>query len=282
MPTATFYTAVSAQLGSALSRQEQKFVAARGCVNEYETALDAVEREQAVSGAAELVNDLRASFGETLTFEQDTERLAGLNEGRWGLLTELRRYRGTVLGESDSEPPGHLTVGRGMDITCYPVAHHVTVTVDSGIPLKTLIAALRALWPQMREHGYLRRTRAMDEKSVELVRFVCLKQPVGTPWRQRLAAWNSAYPERKYKEVRAFEKDFSRAETSISGSPGGLDWFYDADARELSNFKPGKSDIEALSPGARKKLDEKLAELLDAPFWDHLKQEALKNERTPE
>ena len=79
--------------------------------------------------------------------------------------------------------------------------------------------------------GWTRGTRPLEKRALALVRFVCLGTPAGSTWRERRGAWNKAHPAWNYPEVRAFERDFRRAERQLSGQRYGLEWFYEPGAR---------------------------------------------------
>jgi len=280
MPTRSLYDQVAEILGSSLSTSESKFLELLRYKSEYETADDEDGRAEVATDAATVVQAHRECFNQSLPIVEGAEALAGLRDGRWGLLSDLRRAYAAEDGRPEYEPPKHLSIGRGLDMSSRPTADTLIITVDRGIPLQTLIRTVRALWPQMRDAGYVRATRTMAPRAVKLVRFVCLEQPVGTTWRERLATWNTLVPaEWAYDDVRAFQKDFKRAETSIAGEPDGLGWFYDAAERELSGVM-GQNDIAGLSPEAKRKLDRRLRQFVGG--LSHLGALASPDDRKPE
>lgn len=266
MPTSELFSAVSKQLEPPLGSQEREFLTRRLYVSEYDQATDKDGRDEAIADAVELIQQHRMSFGLNTTISEDIGGLGQLHGGRWALLAELRSRYAADHGRANFVPPKPLTVGRGLDLSCFPHVSTLTITIDNGLPLQTLIKALRALWPQMYKAGDVRRTRKMEERKLSLVRFVCLEQPLESTWRQRLDAWNvwcrsHDHNDWTYESVRAFQKEFRRGEASISGASNGLEWFYDSEARELEGVMHAE-DIARLSTGAKKKLNRRLRDMV--------------------
>jgi len=236
-----------------------------GVISDFDSEVDDGKTEVA-DYAAHLLELARQCYATESALVESAEVDSRLNGGRWALLAELRSRYAADHGDADFEPPRPLKISRGLDLSSHPHTSTVTITFDNGLPLKVLVGALRALWPQMRKAGYVRPTRKMQEKKLSLVRFVCLEQPPETTWRERMDAWNARCQERghddwTYTDVRAFKGDFSKGEASISGASNGLDWFYDTEARELEGIMRAE-DIAKLSPGAKKKLNRRLRDMV--------------------
>lgn len=157
-------------------------------------------------------------------------------DARWPLLAELS----AVYVSAQAEEVGlrrrqwqPLRIReRLFDITVWPTSEYVVVEVDSRVSLRALIAALRQAWPDLRRRGWVRRTRSMGDRAIELVRFVCLQTDLDTTWRDRLTRWNERYPGWAYKGPRAFMGALRRAERQLT-EPYGLEWFYSREVREL-------------------------------------------------
>jgi len=93
--------------------------------------------------------------------------------------------------------------------------------------LATVLAILqREFRRRYRPKGWVHITRPLGERAIGLVRFVCLESGKGATWRERLAAWNERFPAWQFKDVRAFQAAFRRAETQLTGRRGGLTILY--------------------------------------------------------
>ena len=64
------------------------------------------------------------------------------------------------------------------------------------------------------------------DRSIALVRFVCLERAPTDTWQERFEAWNECEPEQAFASARAFHAAFRRAETQLTGKRGGLAWFF--------------------------------------------------------
>lgn len=260
MPTRDFWNELEKLLGNKATVSERRAIAGLGYGQQYENALDDVDREETLSGATNTLRVLRDAYGDVAPAEEVTG-VAGLTDGRWLLLEDLRRAWAESHGRTDYVPSKPLSIGRGV-VLGYPLASYVGITVDSMVSLETLITALRQLWPQLRASGAVRRSRPLQERSLALVRFVCLDSSLDATWRERFSEWQKRHPESRYTEVRAFYKDFSRAEESLTGRSHGLSWFYSADARLLDGVRDS-AGFAALPEQAKRRARRELRTTLE-------------------
>lgn len=242
MPTKDEFFGRVAEVVGKVSSAERTVLEFLDYVRDYElNGLDAVD------GAAGVVGMLRDAYGTPSEVAQMPDSIAGasLTDPRWALLRDLNEaYRdiprwtaGELLKGAAGKPRTArelgrpqsefkpLEVSRVLDLDKYPESERVQISIDNRVSLQALIAALRQLWPQMAARKWVRRTRPLDERTLALIRFVCL-EPSGTTWRERMKNWEERHPHRKYGDVRAFQGAFSRAALSLTGSRDGLDAFY--------------------------------------------------------
>jgi hypothetical protein len=155
-------------------------------------------------------------------------------DGRWALLSEL-----DAVGYSSELPWSAISV-----TTTYPVGFNlggnpprrssVELTIDHQVSLRTLIRSLRKSWPRFYSTGMMRRSRPLGERSVALLRHVCLDSPLGTDSKTWLTTWNRKWPRRpawRFNNVRELVTALHRSEAELTGSRHGLAWFYDPFAR---------------------------------------------------
>ncbi len=112
--------------------------------------------------------------------------------------------------------------------------HVVEIRMDFRLNLGALVSALRENWGLLQSKGLLRRSRPLGERNLMLLRHVCLDHPPGTPWKDLLRRWNDKWSARAgwvYKDSRALQTAFHRAEEELSGVRQGLAWHYDPFAR---------------------------------------------------
>jgi hypothetical protein len=152
----------------------------------------------------------------------------------WGLWRALREPLAESRGSRSKWEP--ITVRRVLDDEAPPLySSRLEVSFDSRVSKRRLKLALDELWPELEKEGHVRRTRPMEERAAELVRFVCLECDVGATWRERLIGWNDRHSEWSYGEdPRNFSKDFRRAEQQLTGRRYGLAWFYSQRLRDAS------------------------------------------------
>ena len=105
-----------------------------------------------------------------------------------------------------------LSQGRVTTTSTYPYnLHRIILEVDPHMDPKSLLA----LYREYRKELLPRRYRKLTPKHLELVRFWSVHRQ-GT-WRNRMEAWNRAYPEWHYVEYRNFSRDCRQAYRSILG-----------------------------------------------------------------
>jgi len=249
MPTKSrdFWRALTERCG-ALSDQERKFVE----LSTYETWDD--------EGGIELAEEHILHWREAGAWQGKLrvtapEERSGKPDARWTLLRDLEAAAG---GKAESP----VTVEGSERITSLsPVRqqafNRVTISFDSRMGKESLFREITRLWPHLQAAGWVRRSRAMKEHRLALVRFVCLETGLDATWRERMDKWNERHPEGHdlhYSDVRAFHSDFSAAEESLTGVKHGLDWFYDAEARwfwEVNDRREIRAAVEAGKISAR-------------------------------
>ncbi|MHB8804605.1 MAG: hypothetical protein ACYC7C_05135 [Coriobacteriia bacterium] len=227
MPTTSnhFYTELETYLDWKLPAEYRSFVAARGYEGDYRDALDATERQQVVEDAAGFVQDLR-KFALVVAAPVSSDK-----DGQTSLLhllaatAEARGLEGTgVVRPAEIR----LEIGDLMPAR----RDRLMILLDRRSSLQDAIAALRDMWPQLITRGWVRRTRPLGARKQRVVKLVCVDMPDAS-WRERLEAWNTAFPAESYRSVQALNSDFRRGETAVSGEPYGLEEYYEPAAREL-------------------------------------------------
>jgi hypothetical protein len=231
MPT-DFWAALEQELGGGIQPPERKMLKRRGYASQYEQEVDVGDRLDTVQDSASFVRDLREVYGESVeTKAIEPYAAGGVQDGRWALLAELEEARESLRTDKSSEPfKEPLRISR----VCSPRSmspRRITVTFDNRLSQQTLVRALRRTWPTLAREGWIRRTRPLDERTVDLLRFVCLETPPEWTWRARLAEWDRTRPQYPYAGVRPFESAFRRAEEALTGERRGLAWFFDRTSR---------------------------------------------------
>lgn len=225
----TFWDMLEQRLGRPLSDQTRRYLQLRGADRHWKSA-PAPERERIVRGAVAVIEDLQAAGFVTaeIMADADPEPRPGATDPRWSLWRDLRAAGGAA---ADWQP---FQLRRVFDVsTDNPalLADRVEVSFDHRLSRRAVVAALEKAWPRLSEAGWIRATRTMEARAAALVRFVCLENPPGTPWRTLMAYWNSRYPRWSHKSPRDFESRFRRAEQQLTGYSRGLEWFYSLEAR---------------------------------------------------
>jgi hypothetical protein len=137
------------------------------------------------------------------------------------------------------------------------VEHRVEIDVDARLSLSALKAKLDKLWPDLREEGWVRRTRPLDARNVALARFICLESALGEKWSKRLEDWNERVRSRgdpdewKFKSKRDLASQVLRIDRQLTDQALGLAWFYDRDARSRTFELMQPRDIQKLPSGNR-------------------------------
>ncbi len=269
MPTriseSTLWQAVEARLQTGVPPEVRRFCRARGWVNDYLAAEDSEDPEDPGDRASvvELVAEEVQILWDSGLVPRESDSLASspASDGRWRLLRKLNaayhKAEPKAPGSSDWSP---MRVSRvALNFDTYPTTSEVVVRFDSRVSLRALNIALRGVWPQLHQRGWLRRSRPLGERALALIRFVCLETPPDVTWRSRLEAWNASNPNWAYLGVRAFERDFRRAEEELTGERRSLESFYNPLARlDLVELYRAK---RAGTKGARQLITRRLAEM---------------------
>ncbi len=166
---------------------------------------------------------------------QPTRRASrpAIEDGRWTLIRDLVRAAHDRWGwpeDPDFEPIGirRPEVEREL-IPTIGISTRLVIAVDNRVPVSRLIDWLRREWPALRREGFVRRTRSFADRTLALIRFVCLEAEPDSSWRARWEAWNERNPGAwSFPSPRAFTTAFQRAERNLTGRRFGLDRFYDS------------------------------------------------------
>ncbi|MEE8421509.1 MAG: hypothetical protein V3S31_01890 [Dehalococcoidia bacterium] len=183
-------------------------------------------------------------------------------DGRWRLIAELSEasQRATGTPPAEQRPWAPITIERRavLDFDTEQIsplrAGRVTISFDDRLSLRALVDELRRLWPELRDRGYVRRTRPLGERTIALLRFVSLRGEPDTPWRARREAWNESCREGwRLKDVRAFTTAFHRGEFQLTGVRQGLAPYYERAALlQQTDPEAFQKLLKAGDPGARK------------------------------
>lgn len=235
MPTTQtdFWRKLGSECGP-LSKQEHAFIELSAYRSDYERAdHGAEERAETVDLAAEQIGRWRKAgvWSGEMRVQRPGES-AGEPDDRWDLLRDLEHARGREMA------PPLIAEGRAVHIstTGGGVAERVTISFDSRLSKPALFRGLGRLWPHLQAAGWVRRSGHLGDRKLALVRFVCLEGTAGESWRSRFGRWNECYSQWQYAHVRAFQSDFRRAETSLTGRRYGLDWFCDSEMQWLYSY----------------------------------------------
>lgn len=141
---------------------------------------------------------------------------------RWPLLADLGRafdvkFRGMpVADEYHGFVP--MTVRHYADTASYPPSQRIQIDFDARMSLATVLATIRREWKnRFKPQGWVHPTRRQGERAPALLRFVCLESPDTATWRERMEEWNERFPHWSFKDVRAFQAAFRRAEEQLTG-----------------------------------------------------------------
>ncbi len=261
----SLWHAVEARLKAAVPPEVRSFCRARGLVDDYLLVGDDLreeyreQRSEAVEVVADFVQDLWNSG--VASRESDSFASPLRSDRRWPLLRKLNavyhQAEANAPGSSDWSPVRVSRVALNFD--AYPTTSEVVVRFDGRLSLHALKNALRVAWPRLHQRGWLWRSRPLGERTLALLRFVCLETPPDSMWRQRLEVWNASHPDWVYSGVRAFERAVRRAEEELTGEGYALEWFYNALARlDLPELYRAR---RAGTKGARQLITRRLAQM---------------------
>ncbi len=216
------------RLGHPVPPEIRTFLSLEGGLAAYRDAEEPDKKRAIVEAMVDTVRHLWQSGASTIGYGEPIE-LVPDDDARWRLLIELDdEYRAAGAGDEEFRRSWRpLLAARGGPDQVYPFpASWVSLRFDHRLSQLAVIAGIRRLWPLLRERGWIRATRPLDERNLDLLRFVCLETEPENTWRQRLAAWNAAHPDRAYPDVRRFQTAFRRAEENLTDRRYGLVWFY--------------------------------------------------------
>lgn len=216
MPAPEFWTWAESEIGHPISPEVKKYFR----LNDWGEVQD--------PDFIETLRKLeRAGLGGTDYEPIDTPR-----DERWRLIADLNT---AYLAETDPETDDRqwlpVTLEPLLSLDTRPPSMSVRITFDHRISLDALVKALRKTWPDLKRRGWVRRTRTLGDRSLALLRFICLEAPRDTTWRARMQGWNEAHPNWEFSNDRAFNSAFHRAERQLTGEKFSLDWFHDSIAR---------------------------------------------------
>jgi len=234
--TDRFWNALAGELGGEpLPRPVRTFIEEEGYPRDWEQTNDPEELQAIARRAASAVINLAAAG---LLPREESHSVADFGgesaDPRWRLLADLDAR---LAQEHGVEPDWSPVTACRVSGANGPTEERLVVSIDPQAPLRHVVDALVRLWPELRRKGWLRRTRPLGERSADLLRFVCLENPPGTPWGELWRGWNDSHPdpaERIYHESR-FRAEFRRLEKQVSGRKGGLRVFYEPGASSSSD-----------------------------------------------
>jgi len=222
VPTADFRTKIERQLGRSLQPAEWAVLSLRHSETYKEAAGDPLRQRDTVEIAVELAQDLSKARWSP----QDSYTPQSLPpDTRWQLLADLDAAYKARAGQGVTSRFSPLRIeGFALDLGVWPPAVFANVWFDSRLSHRALAATLRREWPELRRRGYVRQTRPLGSRTISLVRFVCLETEPATTWRDRLKKWRARFPTSwPYKDARAFESAFRRAEVALTGQKYGFE-----------------------------------------------------------
>jgi hypothetical protein len=279
MPTteAGLWKSIERELGIGLPAPVRQFCRAQGWVRDYLTGTDD-DRVETRDYIAETIRNLRES-GLWQGSEPEPIELTPAHDARWPLLKDLADAPRAAHGlpESDWAPiqvqPVYIVHTDRRTAPGIPSHQVLHIQVDPRVNYRRLTAELRRLWPELVRRGWVRRTRSLEDRSIALLRFVCLETPAESSWRDRMHRWNTRYPGWAYTDARPFQSAFRRAEQQLTGEPYGLEWFYnpvvrlpDAEARQLA--RQGDRAARAVFRRRSKKMREAIQAARASGFLD--------------
>jgi len=237
-PEVDLWRAVDAQLETPATPTERNFIRLEGQVDFYLRELETEDAALALDDCAEsIVKTIRNLRRLGLPAADAGERIDATpsDDRRWQLVAELHAAANPgspawpVLTVTTKRPVGFYT-GEAPE----PMGRSVEIAFDHRLSFRALVSQLRRLWPRLLKAGLVRRTRPLDDRTIALLRFVCLETPSGTSWPQRWEAWNQRWrdePGWRFKDTRALTTAFHRAERQLTGKTDGLAWYYNPAAR---------------------------------------------------
>ncbi|MCE5252890.1 MAG: hypothetical protein LLG45_01555 [Actinomycetia bacterium] len=117
----------------------------------------------------------------------------------------------------------NLNMGPGMAVP------RVRLEFDGRISRKALHRLIDILWQDWKDRRAVLPRRPLTDKAIRLVRLVCLILPPERSWRERMTAWNEAYPHEAFNNAWDFQQKFRRAEKQLTDAEYGLEWAYEAE-----------------------------------------------------
>jgi hypothetical protein len=143
------------------------------------------------------------------------------------------------------------------------VEHRVEIDIDERVSFEALKKELKRLWRDLGREGWIKRTRSLSARNIELARFVCLESPPGTTWEQRWEVWNEEHKDWEFSSPWTLESQVRRIEQQLTGLDYGLAWFYDTDARNRTFERMKPAELAALPPRKRERARRLLAAATD-------------------
>ena len=208
---------------------------ALGLLGLYQAGTEA-QRETAFERMRAILRSLRQNGllrpPETVLRESSGYLPSGGRDDRWDLWRDLRKAAGC-----DDEWAA-ITVSHVYDASGSPALglRMVEISVDHRMSEQDLVKYIHTIWSRLKEEGWVRPTRRPQARAIAYIRHVCLETPPEAKWRERLRLWNEKYPHWRHQDVRAFQAQFFRAETQLTGEYRGLRWFYDPDFKTIAKL----------------------------------------------
>lgn len=191
------------------------------------------ERSALLGSMEQVIRDLaRAGLWPAQTddelFVAEPKGQRGKADGRWTLWRDLVSAARERAGLTDQQSwqPLYFRVVTNVNRT-FVDADIIEVSFDSRLSLDSIVSELRGNWQELRDRGWVRRTRPLGDRKLALVRFICLEAEPGWSWRKRMEIWNERHHQWRVKDSRAFEAEFRTGSYQLTGNRWALEWAFD-------------------------------------------------------
>ena len=155
-----------------------------------------------------------------------------IDSGQWKLVADLLARHAESTGREPAERWAPIEVGADSSFMVHGLpgfgGWRVIARFDGRLSFRALTTELRKMWPELRRRGLVSRTRGPAPRGLAVIRLVCLEGSREDSWRDRWQQWEQRYGDRwHFKDQRAFNSAFHRAEFELTRRTGGLAYLYD-------------------------------------------------------